>query len=93
VFTQVTPTSFRLITATRFPAHFLGGYPTVAAHTLVRIARTRSSQHALAVAIASAYFLEGSNIADPEILGEIASNYGFTHDEAVTRTAALFFIA
>ncbi|MGJ7484451.1 DsbA family oxidoreductase [Variovorax sp. LT2P21] len=62
-------------------------YPTIAAHTLVRIAEARGSQHALAVAITHAYFLEGRNIADPVLLGEIATSYGFTHDEAARLAA------
>jgi predicted DsbA family dithiol-disulfide isomerase len=62
-------------------------YPTIAAHTLLRIAETRGTQHALAVAISHAYFLESRNIADLDVLGQIASGYGFTADEAAKLAA------
>ncbi|MCP2138540.1 putative DsbA family dithiol-disulfide isomerase [Rhizobium sp. SLBN-94] len=57
-------------------------YPTIAAHTLLRLAEPRGTQHALAVAISHAYFLEAHNIADPQVLADIAAAHGFTHHEA-----------
>ena len=57
-------------------------YPTLGAHTLIRLARPRGPQHALAVAVTSAYFQDGLNIADPDILADIASHHGFGRDEA-----------
>lgn len=56
-------------------------YPTEAAHTLIRLARSRGTQHKLAVAISHAYFLEGRNIADHVVLTEIAAKHGFEKAE------------
>ncbi|MFE0756361.1 DsbA family oxidoreductase [Inquilinus sp. NPDC058860] len=57
-------------------------YPTLGAHTLIRLAAPRGTQHALAVAITSAYFQDGRNIADPDGLADIASKHGFERKEA-----------
>lgn len=56
-------------------------YRTVYAHTLLRAARARGTQHALAVALTRAYFDDRHNISDLETLGEIASRYGFQRKE------------
>lgn len=56
-------------------------YRTVYAHTLLRAARARGTQHALAVALTRAYFDDRRNISDPETLSEIASRYGFQRKE------------
>lgn len=58
-------------------------YPTRDAHTLIRHARARGTQHALAFALITAYFLEGRNINDPDILADIASQHGFERDEVL----------
>jgi predicted DsbA family dithiol-disulfide isomerase len=59
-------------------------YPTQGAHTLLRHARARGSQHALAWALRLAYFKEALNISDPDVLSGIAAGHGFGRDEAVT---------
>lgn len=58
-------------------------YPTAKAHTLTRLARTKGTQHALANAIAAAYFLEHRQINDDEVLADIAVQHGFARDEAL----------
>lgn len=58
-------------------------YPTRKAHTLTRLARGKGTQHALANAIAAAYFLGHRLINDDEILAEIATAHGFSRDEAL----------
>lgn len=74
--------------------------PTAAAHTLIRQAFGKGTQHALAKALFQAHFMDGRNIADPEVLAEIGAEHGFTNEEArrlvtdpvelaVTREAAL----
>jgi predicted DsbA family dithiol-disulfide isomerase len=57
-------------------------YPTQGAHTLIRLARERGTQHRLASAIYAAYFLEAHNIADPDVLAYIASRHGFDRAQA-----------
>ena len=52
-------------------------YPTLAAHTLIRMARPLGSQHRLSTALATAYFIDGLNIGDVEILSGIAEKFGF----------------
>jgi predicted DsbA family dithiol-disulfide isomerase len=58
-------------------------FPTAGAHTLTRLARPKGTQHALANAIASAYFIEQRQINDPAVLADIASAHGFTRNEAL----------
>lgn len=58
-------------------------YPTVAAHTLIRLARSRGTQHALAVAITEAYFLHAMNTGDIAVLADIAADFGFERAEAL----------
>jgi len=55
-------------------------FPSVEGHTLIRMARRRGTQHALALALSVANF-EGRNIADREVLADIASSHGFTKNE------------
>lgn len=55
---------------------------TVGAHVLLDHARERGTQTALARALFGAYFLEGENIGDPDVLATIASAHGFTAEEA-----------
>jgi predicted DsbA family dithiol-disulfide isomerase len=58
-------------------------FPTQKAHTIVRLARAKGTQHELANAIAAAYFLEHRQVNDDEVLAEIAAGYGFTREEAL----------
>ncbi|TIP02991.1 MAG: DsbA family protein [Mesorhizobium sp.] len=60
----------------------LRSYPTQAAHGLVMAAREQGTQHALAVAITDAYFLEAQNIADADVLADLGSRHGFEPEEA-----------
>lgn len=57
-------------------------YRTQAAHGLILAARTRGTQHQLAVAITDAHFLDARNISDVDVLADIAAGYGFDRDEA-----------
>lgn len=58
-------------------------FPTQKAHTLIRLAKPKGTQHALANAIAAAYFLDHRQVNDDEVLAEIATGFGFTRDEAL----------
>lgn len=60
----------------------LWAYPTQAAHAVILAAGERGTQHGLAVAITDAYFLAGKNIADSDLLADIAAGYGFSSSEA-----------
>ena len=53
-------------------------YSTVDAHTLVRHAHAKGTQSGLAGEIFTAYFVEGQNIADRNVLVHIAVRHGFT---------------
>ncbi|MEQ1344974.1 DsbA family oxidoreductase [Acinetobacter seifertii] len=66
--------------------HQLYTYPTQAAHALIMAASEKGTQHKLAVAIIEAYFLDAKNIADVNILADIALSYGFERDEAISIT-------
>jgi len=56
-------------------------YPTAAAHTLLRLAAPRGTQHALTLALFQANFVDALNIADPAVLATVAAPHGFTADE------------
>lgn len=56
---------------------------TVRAHTLIRLAAVKGTQHALARALFAAYFLDGRDIGDADTLAAIAEAHGFTRDEAL----------
>jgi predicted DsbA family dithiol-disulfide isomerase len=58
-------------------------YPTQKGHTLVRLAKAKGTQHALANAIAWAYFMDHRQINDDEVLADIAVEHGFSRDEAL----------
>jgi predicted DsbA family dithiol-disulfide isomerase len=58
-------------------------FPTQKAHTLIRLAKDKGTQHALANAIAEAYFLDHRQVNDDAVLAEIATGFGFTRDEAL----------
>lgn len=55
---------------------------TTRAHTLLRHALARGTQRALKKALLAAYFLEGRDVGDVDVLVEIASAHGFDADEA-----------
>ena len=58
-------------------------FPTQKAHTLVRLARPKGTQHALANAIAWAYFMDHRQVNDVDVLADIAVEYGFVREEAL----------
>ena len=58
-------------------------FPTQKAHTLVRLARAKGTQHKLANAIAWQYFMEHRLVNEPDVLADIATCYGFTREEAL----------
>ena len=58
-------------------------FPTRKGHTLVRLAKAKGTQHALANAIAWAYFVDHQLINDDEVLADIATRHGFSRDEAL----------
>ena len=60
-----------------------GLIPTKKAHTLTRLARDKGTQHALANAIAAAYFLGHRLINEDEVLADIAISHGFDRAEAL----------
>ncbi|MDC9825047.1 DsbA family oxidoreductase [Devosia sp. ZB163] len=58
-------------------------FPTRKGHTLARLARDKGTQHALTNAIAWAYFMDHQLINDDEVLADIATQHGFTREEAL----------
>lgn len=58
-------------------------FPTRKGHTLVRLAKAKGTQHALANAIAWAYFMDHRQVNDDEVLADIAVEHGFTREEAL----------
>lgn len=60
-------------------------YATSAGHALLAQAESKGTQRQLKQALFRAYFLEGKNISDGQVLTEVASRHGFTADE-VTKT-------
>lgn len=58
-------------------------FRTAKAHTMIRLARDKGTQHALANAVASAYFLEQRPVNDDAVLAGIAAQFGFTEAEAL----------
>lgn len=56
-------------------------YPTIRAHTLVRLAAAKGTQRALVRDLFRANFLEARNISDLGVLTEIAARHGFDADE------------
>ena len=58
-------------------------FPTQKGHTLVRLARVKGTQHALASDIAWTYFMEHRQINDDEVLAEIATRHGYAREEAL----------
>lgn len=62
-------------------------YPSVNAHTLIRLARARGTQHALANAIFKAYFMSALNISNEQVLADVAAQHSFDRDEVITLLA------
>jgi predicted DsbA family dithiol-disulfide isomerase len=58
-------------------------FPTAKAHTLTRLAKPLGTQHALANAIAAAYFLDHRQINDDAVLADLAVAHGFERPEAL----------
>jgi predicted DsbA family dithiol-disulfide isomerase len=58
-------------------------FPTAKAHTLTRLAKPLGTQHALANAIAAAYFLDHRQINDDAVLADLAAAHGFERAEAL----------
>ncbi len=56
-------------------------YPTLRAHTLIRLAAAKGTQRALVRDLFRANFLEARNIHDLNVLSEIALRHGFLADE------------
>jgi predicted DsbA family dithiol-disulfide isomerase len=54
---------------------------TIAAHTLIRHAAARGTQAALAEALYVAYFLDGQDVGDQEVLTRIAAAHGFEPED------------
>lgn len=55
---------------------------TTAAHVLIDAAEPRGTQRDLVKALFHAYFLDGEDVGDPNVLARIASAHGFERDEA-----------
>jgi predicted DsbA family dithiol-disulfide isomerase len=60
-------------------------YPTLRAHTLIRLAAAKGTQRALVRDLFRANFLEALNISDLDVLTEIALRHGFLADEVAHR--------
>jgi predicted DsbA family dithiol-disulfide isomerase len=58
-------------------------FPTKKAHTITRLAKPLGTQHALANAIADAYFLDHKLINEDDVLADLAAAHGFDRDEAI----------
>ncbi len=58
-------------------------FPTAKGHTLTRLARVKGTQHALANAIAWAYFMDHRQINDDDVLADIATQHGYAREEAL----------
>lgn len=54
---------------------------TISAHTLLRHAAEKGTQRGLVRALYGAYFLEGRDVGDAEVLTSIASQFGFAPAE------------
>ena len=58
-------------------------FATAKAHTLTRLAGPLGTQHALANAIAAAYFLDYRQIHDDDVLADLAAEHGLDRAEAL----------
>lgn len=63
-------------------------YPTLSAHTLIRLARARGTQHALAGDVSRAYFMDALDISDAGVLADIARPHGFERTEVMALLAS-----
>jgi predicted DsbA family dithiol-disulfide isomerase len=59
-------------------------FRTQKAHTVVRLAKPKGTQHELANAIAWAYFMDHRPVNEDEVLADIAAEHGFTREEALS---------
>jgi predicted DsbA family dithiol-disulfide isomerase len=59
-------------------------YPTIAAHTLVRLGRENGTEHALQRALFVTYFDLALDIADPEVLAAVGGEHGLDPDRVRT---------
>lgn len=55
---------------------------TIKAHTLLRHAKERGTQHALARALFEAHFLDGKDIGSDDVLVSLATRHGYDEAEA-----------
>jgi predicted DsbA family dithiol-disulfide isomerase len=60
---------------------------TIPAHILLRHAEARGTQGALSDALFTAYFLDGQDIGDTDVLAPLAASHGFSAAEARTLVA------
>lgn len=58
------------------------GYPTTRAHVLLRHAASKGTQWKLKQSLLAAYFLEGRDIGDVDVLAGLATDHGFDEEEA-----------
>lgn len=58
-------------------------FNTAKAHTLTRLSKSNGNQHELANAIADAYFLDHRQIADDNVLVDIAAEHGWDRGDAL----------
>lgn len=56
---------------------------TIPAHTLLRHAEGSDTQWALSDALFSAYFLDGADISDPDVLGTIGERFGLSGADVI----------
>lgn len=56
-------------------------FDTAAAHTLVRHAATFGTQSELLDALFSAYFLDGLDVSDPDVLVRVSAPHGFDEEQ------------
>jgi len=60
---------------------------TIPGHTLLRHARARSTQAALADVLFTAYFVNGEDVGDAQVLAKLAVDFGFSREEALRLVA------
>lgn len=58
-------------------------YPTLRAHTLIRMAETPAQEHALALALFEAYFRDARDVSDPALLAAIGAQHGLSEDRVI----------
>jgi predicted DsbA family dithiol-disulfide isomerase len=60
---------------------------TLLAHQVLWLAEQQGDQEAMKERLLRAYFTEGRNIGDPDVLADLAAEVGLDHDEVVTALA------